>query len=55
MAQDDTQRDDSTQQEFNEDDRVSETLRNQDIDPADVREQDSKNLQEDMEDADDPM
>lgn len=51
MAQDDMTRDDSTQQEFNEDDRVDETLRSNEIDPADVRDEDMTSLEDDMDDS----
>jgi hypothetical protein len=50
MAQDDTTRDDGTQQEFNEDDRVDETLRSNEVDPADVRDDDMTSLEDDTED-----
>lgn len=55
MAQDDTARDDTTGQEYNEDDRVDETLHNQGVDPADVRDSDKQDMQQDMEDMDDSM
>lgn len=50
MAQDDNLRDDTTNQEFNEDDRVDETLRSNEVDPADVRDSDAAELSDDMSD-----
>lgn len=50
MAQDDDIRDDTTGQEYNEDDRVSRTEQEQGVDPAEVR--DDSELRRNMEDAD---
>lgn len=51
MATDDELRDDSTNQEFNADDRAEETRRNTDANPEDVRE-DTGTSQRDSDESD---
>jgi hypothetical protein len=53
MAQDDDVRDDSTQQEFNDTDRVEESGSSDALeDPADVRDADMQQSEDDLDDTD---